>query len=209
VIVLDDLTNTPHLSEEAIEKYILGRMAEPEVDALEQHLLLCEFCRDQVQKSEAFVQAFRSVAPHVQSVPPSIWDRIRAVVALHPGPVWTVASALAAIMLVFTLIPTGSRSVQHVDLSTARGTDASAPHARAKTTIDLQIDLSELPAASLYTIELVDANGTVIANYTSEAKSSKLTIPVTKPLAPGQYWVRIYGNSLKTELLREYGLKVD
>jgi methionine-rich copper-binding protein CopC len=128
---------------------------------------------------------------------------------MHPGPVWTGASALVAILLMFVLIPAGSRSVQHLDLSTARGTEAGVPHAKAKTPIELQIDVSELPAASLYTIELVDANGTVVGNYTNEAKSSKLTIPVTGRLAPGQYWVRIYGKSLKTELLREYGLKVD
>jgi hypothetical protein len=128
---------------------------------------------------------------------------------MHPGPVWTGASALVAILLMFILIPAGSRSVQHLDLSTARGTEAGIPHAKAKTPIELQIDVSELPAASLYTIELVDANGAVVGNYTNEAKSSKLTIPVTGRLAPGQYWVRIYGNSLKTELLREYGLKVD
>jgi hypothetical protein len=201
--------NTPHLSDESIERYTMGRMAEPEVESLEEHLLVCAHCRDQLQKTEAFVQTFRSAAPQMELIPSSAWERIRALVAIHPGPVWTGASALAAILVMFILIPAGSRSVQHVDLSTVRGTEAIAPHAKAGSPIELQIDVSELPAASLYTIELVDANGTVIGNYTNEAKSSKLTIPVTERLAAGQYWVRIYGNSLKTELLREYGMKVD
>ena len=201
--------NTPHLSEEVIEKYILGGIAEPEQEAVEDHLLICAVCQDEIKKAEVFLKVFRSAAPKLAAAPPSVWDRLRSIVAIHPGTVWTGASALSAVLLMAALIPMGSHTVQHIDLSTARGLDAGVSHAKAKTALDLQIDVTELPAASVYTVELVSASGTVIGAYTSEAKASRLSIAVADPLTAGQYWVRIYGNSLKTELLREYGLKVD
>jgi hypothetical protein len=66
-----------------------------------------------------------------------------------------------------------------------------------------------MPVSSLYTLELVDSSGKIIQNFTSEPKASKVSVAITERLPAGQYWIRLYGNSLKTELLREYGLKVD
>ncbi|MEO8131025.1 MAG: hypothetical protein ABI822_28260, partial [Bryobacteraceae bacterium] len=93
--------------------------------------------------------------------------------------------------------------------STVRGPESSVPHAKTNAPIDLEFDVTDLPASPIYTIELVDRTGAVVRDFTNEPKSSKLNIRIGEKLRPGQYWIRLYGNSLKTDLLREYALKVD
>lgn len=202
-----------HLAEEIIENYAAGKLPEPELEIVEEHLLICVQCQDQVEQTHVFIQAFRSASKRLEDSPPSAWDRVRDLVTLHRGVTWTAASAFAAVVLMFGvvpyLVPIGSGNPQRIELSAVRGADTSASHAKTNAPIDLQLDVSDLPASSLYTIEVVDSNGQVIHNFTNEAKSSKLAVSIAEPLPAGQYWVRVYGNSLKTELLREYGLKVD
>jgi anti-sigma factor ChrR (cupin superfamily) len=45
-----------HPSDETIELYALGRLAEQLVPSLEEHLLVCEVCRRTLQAEEAFSQ---------------------------------------------------------------------------------------------------------------------------------------------------------
>jgi hypothetical protein len=197
------------LSEEKVESYSMGKLAEPELAHVEEHLLTCDQCQEQVEKMDAFLRAARDAARAAADAPPSVWDRIRGFATFHPGSVWAGVSTVAAAVAIFVFLPYGSREPQHVELSTVRGSEAVAPHAKANTPIDLQLDLTELPVSPIYTVELVDSSGKIMRNYTNEPKSTKLTVAIGEKLPAGQYWIRLYGNSLKTELLREYGLRVD
>ncbi len=201
--------DSSHLTEETIENYTMGRLAESDLALVEEHLLLCDSCQDQVQKMDDFVKAVRGAAKLAKDDPPTAWDRFRGYLTFHPGSVWAGVSALAAAVVIFTFLPPGSSTPQNLALSTVRGSDGSAPHAKANTPINLQLDVSEVAASPLYTIELVDSSGGIIGNYTNEPKASKLNVAVAQKLPSGQYWIRLYGDSLKTDLLREYGLKVD
>jgi hypothetical protein len=201
--------DSSHLSEEMVESYAMGKLAEPEIAHVEEHLLICDRCQEQVAKMDEFIRATRGAANIVHGAPLGPWERFRGFVAFHPGSAWAAASVLAAAVVVFTLAPWGSRAPQFIELSTIRGTELASPHAKANTPIDLQLDVTEMPVSSLYTLELVDSSGKIIQNYTSEPKASKVSVTITERLPAGQYWIRLYGNSLKTELLREYGLKVD
>lgn len=198
-----------HLTEEKIESYSMGKLAESELALVEEHLLLCGICQEQVEKMDEFVHAVREAAKLAKDDPPTAWDRFRTFFTFHPGSAWAGVSAVAAAVVIFSFLPFSSSTPQRLALSTVRGSESSVPHAKANTPIDLQLDVTELPASPLYTIELVDSGGGIVRNYTNEPKSSKLNVAIGEKLPSGQYWIRVYGNSLKTELLREYGLKVD
>jgi hypothetical protein len=53
------LTIENHPTEETIELYALDRLAEELVPSLEEHLLVCERCRNDLRKEDAFVQGLR------------------------------------------------------------------------------------------------------------------------------------------------------
>ncbi|HUS06917.1 MAG TPA: hypothetical protein VMZ52_11495 [Bryobacteraceae bacterium] len=72
----------------------------------------------------------------------------------------------------------------------------------------LQLDLTDVSASPIYTVEVVNASGALIWEGKVEPAANKLTAAVPEQLAAGRYWVRLYGNSLKTDLLREYPLAV-
>lgn len=40
---------TPHLSEESLEKYAMGKLPASRVAQAEEHLLVCQKCRDHVE----------------------------------------------------------------------------------------------------------------------------------------------------------------
>ena len=48
-----------HQSTEQLELYALGRLAEPEQAVIEEHLLICEACREQLDEVEAYAKAMR------------------------------------------------------------------------------------------------------------------------------------------------------
>jgi anti-sigma factor ChrR (cupin superfamily) len=49
-----------HPSEEVLERYLFGSLPEPEVEQVEEHLLVCHSCIDAAEQLLAFVQSLRS-----------------------------------------------------------------------------------------------------------------------------------------------------
>lgn len=201
--------DSSHLSEEKIESYTMGKLAESELPSVEEHLLLCGGCQEQVEKMDQFVHAMREAAKLAKDDRQTLRDRFGSFFTFHPNSAWAGISAVAAAVVLLAFLPFGVSKPQHLALSTVRGSESTVPHARANTPIDLQLDVTELPASPLYTIELVDSGGGVVRNYTNEPRSSKLNVDIEEKLPAGQYWIRLYADSLKTDLLREYGLRVD
>ncbi len=48
-----------HLTETLAEGYVLGRVAEPELGRIQEHLLMCDDCRRRVELSAVCVRAIR------------------------------------------------------------------------------------------------------------------------------------------------------
>jgi anti-sigma-K factor RskA len=55
-----------HLDEEAAEKYSLGILSARKVAEIEEHLLICEPCRQAVAASDAYVAAMRKAAAELR-----------------------------------------------------------------------------------------------------------------------------------------------
>ncbi len=51
----------PHISDDVVELYLMGRLNEPEVAPLEEHLLICEDCRNRLEETETCFAAMRAV----------------------------------------------------------------------------------------------------------------------------------------------------
>src|ERR1700730_1468520 len=49
-----------HPSEDVLEEYSFGRLAERDTAPLEEHLMLCEDCRDSLEYVEGFIQGMKS-----------------------------------------------------------------------------------------------------------------------------------------------------
>src|SRR5262249_41205923 len=52
----------PHLPEETLEQYAFGRLPAGELEAVEQHLLLCERCRNRLESEDDFAEAMWMLA---------------------------------------------------------------------------------------------------------------------------------------------------
>ena len=49
----------PHLPEEVIERYAMGKLSDREVAPVEEHLLVCQRCRDDVELIVLIVAGLR------------------------------------------------------------------------------------------------------------------------------------------------------
>ena len=55
-----------HLGEATIEKYSLGRLSARKTAEIEEHLLICESCRQSVAASDRYVAAMRTAARNLR-----------------------------------------------------------------------------------------------------------------------------------------------
>ncbi len=178
-----------HLAEEEIERYSLASSDESELSQVEEHLLLCAACRKKVETSDRYVSSMRRAAAQIRS------EEKRA-------PRWTGMAFLlaAAIILAGILLIRGNAPAPFaVSLAATRGvgTNAQAP---AGVPLALQLDLTGLPAASSYHVEIVDRFGKQMWAGTFPGHPARA-------LLAGVYFVRIH--SPAGELLREYGLEIE
>ena len=51
-----------HATEELLEEYSFGRISEPQLGWLEEHLLICGTCQDRLQTVDGYVAAIRAAA---------------------------------------------------------------------------------------------------------------------------------------------------
>ena len=49
----------PHRTDDELELYALGRLADPQVAVVEEHLLVCVACQERLDEVEAFALAMR------------------------------------------------------------------------------------------------------------------------------------------------------
>jgi hypothetical protein len=220
----------PHLPEELLEKYAFGRLPQSELPGVEEHLLVCEYCRERLESEDNFAQAMHVLAKvPEQPGKRSAIDRIKSWVSQAPG-ILSRPSALAATLAVILVAgfalwhlalrpdgnplgnPLGNRSSETITLAALRGGgEAGMAHASAGRALDLSIDLQEIaefsPQAGNYRLEVVDTAGAPLWTGAASAAAGKLGARVDRRLTTGMYWVRLYSPTGK--LLREFGLQVN
>jgi hypothetical protein len=191
--------------DDRIERYSMGTLPEEEAAELEEHLLVCEACQSCLRQAEAFAGGMRRAALRVIQEPPAPERGNRLFPKLVPGRVPSLVPALACAAILLVLALAGLSWIRPnppafaVKLVAMRGAEPGSK-APAGRPLAFQADLSDLPAASSYRLELVDRDGRGIW----QGATASATIPA---LPPGMYFIRVYSGG--SELLREYGLKVE
>ena len=205
-----------HLSDDILEMYSMGRLAEDQAAPIEDHLLVCPACQAKLTETDEFVQLIKKGAANPPAPRRSMfsWSGF-SLSWLFPGlrlvplQVLGVTCAVAAGLLVLswqTVGRIGGNQAQNVFLDSSRGRPSVASAATGRP-INLKVDLTQLPSAAHYRMEIVDALGALVWRHAAAPTGPTLTVAVGRDLRRGNYWVRLYKPD--GELLREYGLRID
>jgi anti-sigma factor RsiW len=182
-----------HMDAEDSERYSMGDLPEELSTQFEEHLLICEACRNRVAKSDEFVRSIERAGKQIR-----LGGAPRRRPAWRQWTILLAAASLLLAMVVFGLSRGGGRPEFAVSLAAMRGAETMA-QAPAGTPLALHPGLTGLPSSPSYRLEMVDAAGATVWRGTFPGAR----VP---PRRAGAYFVRVY--SAAGELLREYGLQV-
>jgi hypothetical protein len=193
-----------HATDEALERYSMGRLAGPELAGFEEHLLVCESCQDRLAHEDSIRQRVRDAG--------AVLQQPRTVVRRRLPKLARASGFVAVGLVVFAGIEWQSlrRSTPPpavILLQTTRGTEnpsvAAAPAGKPLTVV---LDLTDLQQFPEYKLEIVQAAGHPVFQSNGVPQNNKLEATLVRGLAAGVYFVRLYTPG--RELLREYALTV-
>jgi len=210
---LDTLPSVPvHPTEDLLEEYSFGRVLEPALAPLEEHLLDCALCQARLLAVDEYTALMKAgIAAMEREREATSPSRRFAFPRMAGFPIVLTA----AVMLVLVGVTIGWRlqpwsasgSTTAVKLTALRGGDgegvAHAPFGRA---LELTVDRTDLPPELLYRLEVVSSSGHPLWSGAAQMAPQTLSARVTTRLAPGGYWVRLYSGH---QLRREFGLRVE
>lgn len=200
-----------HCEDESLELYARGKLDEFRTEILEEHMLICEGCRERLDNEERQVRAFRSAAARIRSeeadrAQRSAWrllDWVRM-----PASGWAAAVAALCGLAVLASFSFHKLSedgpMANVELRAERGGANVAP---AHHRLDLKLDVRGLQLSSGARAEIVDADGKVLENLTTAQVSEAVDIHTGHGFDSGTYFVRLYPRGA-TEAVREFALEV-
>jgi hypothetical protein len=195
-----------HPGNEVLERYSLANLSEPELERVEEHLLVCETCQDELAEIETFIGDMKYACAHVKPAPKKSWRSIFAGWwTAVPRP--ALAGAFAALLLVLGIPLTRHQApagpAVSVEMAAMRGATGIA-RAEANRPLHLKMDASLIEGAPAYRVEVVDAGGSSVWTGPARISGTTLTADVQKPLASGNYWIRVFASG--ADPIREYGL---
>jgi hypothetical protein len=222
-----------HATEELLEEYSFGRIREPQLGWLEEHLLICPECQsglDDIEEYKVFMKAgLASFERERQAVAtprespkgpdPGVRPRssLQRALSFHfaltrmpasrsllaAGFMLMLAGATVAWRMQSSVVMAPVATLKLIALRGGEGGFARAPSGRP---LDLVFDRSDLVADLSYRAEVVDSSGHRMWSGSVRIADQNLSIRVDRPLRAGAYWVRLYTSA--GQLLREFGLRV-
>jgi hypothetical protein len=199
-----------HVREERLEAYAMHSMGAEETATVEEHLLFCTSCQDQLEAVERYVRVMAGAAKRIRV------DEAKAPVtrgALHwlrtwlrtPAPMWTAALVMGALILMVGIhlrVPPGAPV--EVELQAVRG--AAAATAQPGHALHLKLDIRGIPDMPAWPIEIVDENGSKIWTGAGTRSDGTIKVSVDKSFQQGSYFVRLLKDG--DDPVREYQLVV-
>ena len=194
---------TFHESDDRLELYALGRLPDSEIQRIEEHLLICNSCRDRLEDAESFALSMRD-ALKSQPLTPFFpgWFRSDWFSWLKPQNAMLGAFAAALLAVGLFWVANGSRiaPVASLQLTATRGSGIpSASPAR-------ELDLFFTDAVADSRLDVVDASGAAVWTGTLTPADSRVEAKVKQAMSPGDYFARVFTPS--GQMVHEYAFKV-
>ena len=210
-----------HISDAALENYSLDHLAEPELEVVEEHILICPTCQDRLTEIDDFVRAFRLAHAHLEEVGPDGrptvgegWLVEPTSVVYAPHQAWfqkpAVWVGLAFAVGLLAMIPVLNRAFQQpgtvttISLVAQRGAASLAEVPQGR--VALQLDLRGVNEDPLR-IEVATWDGRKLWSRSVGLAEAIESISPEMRFTEGQYWIRVRAEG-DTALLREFSLKV-
>ena len=203
-----------HIEPEKLELYAMGRMSEEQSVQVEEHLLLCADCQDQLQEFDVFLQALRQVSVKVPKAQPSLGARLREFFqSLIPArPTYALGAIAASVLAIVMLVPRQQQQALGtfaVNLESTRGDNLTgAVTAPANYRLQLSLDLRGVAERENYSVTIASSSGDAIFTTRATPAGTRLPVLADKPLRPGDYWIRVSEPAEPHALLREFSLTV-
>jgi hypothetical protein len=204
----------PHPANEVLEEYSLQRLSAAECDRIEDHLLLCEQCQEELIRIETFIRDMKVVCGVPQTkVAPSGESLLGRWLTLIPRPAMVAAFAAVVLAVGIPMMrdseraasPLAVHSPLAVQLTVMRGRESTTmATAEQRRPLQLRISAAELPEASTYRLQIVNQSGTPVWSGQPRSEADNLIADVSASLSAGTYWVRLFTSG--TDPVREFGL---
>jgi len=207
--------NCAQFDEDLLERYSLGRLSQQECARFEEHFLLCEACQERLRASDEYVAAARAAGAQLARRGPgraaTAWGtRFFRPAVSSPATLAATAAVIAGISVFLSWPPPALRETSRVSLASLRaGTGASIHHTTPARRLILDIDTSRLPGDCACRLRIVDHRGQPVWEQRVRVDGPAVSVEVSRVLASGRYWVRLYGPELSADPWREYGFQID
>ncbi len=222
-------TNLEHPNEEALERYLLSRSEDQEVEVLETHILACEKCILRLETLESQIINLKTALAGL--------DQEQIQRALNPGrrtwtswltvPTLSWASAAAVTFMVgLAVIPhSGEHNPQLVptnplaaagELAACDGSDANLSACRGNKTpsfpgdrpLVLRLSTTDIPKGSV-DVQVVSGLGAEVWQGQATVSEERAEVRLPRIAQPGPYFLRLYTRTSGTrELAREFRMEI-
>ena len=197
-----------HPTEDALERYLLQRVPEHDLEGIETHVLSCDSCLDKLEALDIYVNAvklaLRASMPQEADTPAYTRASQRPWLAF-PGLSWVAAAALIAVCV---SVPNITRQNPEVTLTAYRGSDGPVilPH----RSTPLVLDALDLPDGTVLA-QVVDVFGTQVWTGRTDVHNRQARLLLPGLGKDGSFFLRLYASSLGHDspiLLRELVFRV-
>jgi hypothetical protein len=181
-------TVTFHESEDRLELYALRRLPDSEVEPVENHLLVCDACRERLEEVSAFAFSMRET---LKDKPVVVSDArwFGHWFGLMPRPRLAMAGVFAAISLAVGVYRISGNAhiapVASLQLTALRGSEIKTV-VRAR---ELDLAFTDAPASSR--LDIVDAGGVTVWTGTLRSGAGRAEAKIAQVLSPGDYFARV------------------
>jgi hypothetical protein len=170
-----------------IERYVAGRLSEPEVEAFESHYLTCTRCQNELRMAAAIRDVLPEVREATQAADLSPAPLTGPWLRRHAG-VGAVAAAIAAVLAGVLLVQPGFReSLPHREPvpETADVPRVEAPVGEVRTVAEFR--WAPVASADLYRLTVYDMAGDVV--WEVDTRETHVELPGSLRLEPGALYL--------------------
>jgi hypothetical protein len=204
-------TKHGHPTEDELERYILNRSREEELEGLEIHILACESCVSRLEDLEFHINAIKLALQDTrrEQLAKAALPQESSWKAWFTVPKLSLTGAVAAAALALIVVPAflpHRAPVAQVTLSAFRGEETSIVPAGHR--LDVHLNTADLAEGAVL-VAVVDIRGVELWKGSASIQRAQAEVMIPAFRERGAYFLRLYaqGNS-DSELLREFAFQV-